>query len=423
MDTEKTNVTKTLILVGAGLRGMGYTHIANLMEGRFKVVAVAEPIPERRAYVQQKHGIPDEYCFDTWEKLLALPKIADAALVCTMDRDHFAPSMAAIEKGYDLLVEKPVSPSLEECETLDRRAKELGRSVLVCHVLRYTPFFNALKKIIDDGTIGDVMHVQHMECVGNVHQSHSFVRGNWHRSDETSPMLLQKCCHDMDILQWMLGKKCLRVHSFGSLTHFRPENAPEGAPEYCIDGCPKGSTCPYNAVKLYLDDKNNGWFRGASTRLPEPTDEDVVRVLRTTNYGRCAYKCDNNVVDHQTADLEFEGGTTVSFSMCAFGKSARTIRVMGTKGDLHAEMGNPNITIYDFETSSYRTLSIDDMILDETIVGGHGGGDTGLMYTFYDMLTLPDGAKYSNLSESVESHKIVFAAEKSRLEGRVVDVE
>lgn len=417
-----SNEHKKIILLGAGLRGQTYTDKMADMDGAFRVVAVAEPIADRRAYIREKHGIPDADCTESWEPLMERPKFADAVVIATMDRGHYEPAMAAIRRGYDILLEKPMSARPDECMKIAQAAKAAGVHVLVCHVLRYTAFFRALKAIIDSGRIGDVVHIQHAECVGNVHQSHSFVRGNWKNSEESSCMILQKSCHDMDILQWLIGKPCRRVQSFGGLYYFREENAPAGAPERCTDGCPVGDTCPYNAVKLYLEDRKNDWFRTSATHRVHPTDADVEQALRTTEYGRCVFRCSNNVVDHQTVNLEFAGGATVSFTMCAFNQGERAIRIMGTRGELRAEMGNPVIDCYDFATRQTGQLPVDNMVRDQSIVGGHGGGDAGIVRVFSDVLH-GDTSGICDITETCENHMIAFAAEASRITGRVIDME
>ncbi len=414
---------KKLIVIGCGSRGKGYSDKALNMDGKFKIVGIAEPIEEKRKYFKKKYGVPEDMIFESWEPLLALGKIADAAIISTMDRDHFAPAVAAMREGYDLLLEKPVCPTKEECIELYRIAKELDRRVIVCHVLRYTPFFNALKRIIDSGMIGKVMNVQHIEAVGNTHQSHSFVRGKWGNSERSSCMILQKSCHDMDILQWLVGKKCLSVQSFGDRTYFRDENAPEGAPEFCIEGCPEYDTCPYNAVKLYYEDKKNGWFRGAAANMHEPTDEAVLEAIKSTNWGRCVFRCDNDVVDHQVVNLQFEDGIIASFTMSAFTKGGREIRIMGTEGEIISGMERDTITYFDFKTRKTEELPIKDMLKGNTIVEGHGGGDAGIMNAFYDMLCGVDCGNLSDIEISVQNHMIAFAAEESRLTGKVVVVE
>ena len=413
--------TKKLILIGAGSRGRGYTNIAKKM-GTFELVAIAEPLKERRDYIGDLHGVPENMRFESWEPLLALGKIADAAIISTQDRDHFAPAMEAINQGYNLLLEKPVSPTLSECEEIERAANAKGVTVLVCHVLRYTPFFRALKKLIDDGLIGDIVNIEHTEGIGNLHFSHSFVRGNWCNSERSAFSLLAKSCHDIDILEWLIGKNCISAQSYGSLTYFKRENAPEGATERCFDGCPHLDTCTYSAKKLYIERDDGGWFRGAATKLHRtPTDEDVMHSLATTNYGRCVFLTDNDVCDHQTVNMLFEDGITVSFTMSAFNLGGRRIRIMGTKGELIGEMGNPEITYNDTVNIKRNKINVAEAVATDSITQGHGGGDSGIMHSLYDMLCgKADAADLSNISVSVKSHRTTFAAEKSRLEGRTV---
>ncbi len=413
---------KKIILIGGGDRGKRYTDVAKKLSDRFELVAIAEPIDERRSVLARIHSLPEAACFKSWEPILEKEKFADAVIIATMDKEHFAPAMAAIEKGYDILLEKPISPSPEECKALVAAAEKKGVRVLICHVLRYTPFFRKIRSLIDGGAIGDIVNIQLTEPVGNVHQSHSFVRGNWHNSNESSPMILQKSCHDMDIMQWLIGKKCLRVSSFGSLTHFCAENRPEGAPERCIDGCPHAEECPYNAVKLYFDDKDNSWFRRASTKMHEPTDKDVLKALRESSYGRCVYACDNDVVDHQVANLEFEDGVICSFTMSAFAVGGRYIRIMGTKGEISGEFKDPTVDLYDFKTKTHTPVRIADKEFDDAITGGHGGGDDGIMNSFYLLLCGGTDTSVCDIATSSENHMIAFAAERSRLEGRIVSL-
>lgn len=415
-----------VILIGAGNRGTAYTDTMKDLPEWFQVVAVAEPIESRRKDIQEKHNIPDSLCFSDWRELLEIPKMADIAIVSTMDKDHFAPAAKAISLKYHLLLEKPVCPTAEECLKLEALAKENGVVVVVCHVLRYTSFFNKLRELIQSGSIGEVVSVNHEECVGNVHQSHSFVRGNWGNEERSSCMLLQKSCHDMDILQWLLNKKCTRIQSFGGIYYFKKENAPEGSPDYCIQGCPVGETCPYNAVKLYMVDNHDAqseWFRTTCAREANPTDEMVKRAISTTQYGKCVFKCDNTVVDHQTVNLEFEGGTTATFTMNAFNRGGRFLHIMGTKGEIHAELTSSNkpIQVYSFETgktTEYVATGKDG------ITGGHGGGDVGIMSALYHAACGDYvGGALSDISVSVANHMIVFAAEKSRKEGIVIDFQ
>ena len=413
--------TLKVILIGAGNRGRTYTD--QMTDRRYQVVAVADPVPQLREYIGNKHGIPEAMRFTTWEDVLSMPKFADLVIIATPDRLHYAPAMAAIGQGYDLLLEKPIAPTEQQCVDLANKAKEKGVRILVCHVLRYSPFFGTIKRLIDQGYVGKVISIHHMEGVGNVHQSHSYVRGKWCNLERSSNMLLAKSCHDMDILQWLVGKKCTRVQSFGSLTHFTADNAPAGAPDYCIEGCPHGESCYYNAVKLYLDDKENLWFREASTGITNPGDAEVEKVLRTTQFGKCVYKCDNDVVDHQVVNLEFESGETASFTMCAFTQPDRRITVMGTAGELRGMMEEGTLTYYDFRTRQTEIISTSGEKLGVPHGEGHGGGDAGIVNTLYRYLVEGyDGDLLSEIGISTENHLIAFAAERARLEGCVVDV-
>ena len=408
---------RKVIVIGCGSRGKRYSDIMKDEFGEdFEVVAAAEPIKDRLDYMKEKHSIPDEMCFTDYKPLLALPKFADIAVIASMDRDHYDQVMAAIDKGYDLLLEKPIAPTAKECREIQRAAEAKGVFVIVCHVLRFSPFFIALKDIIDSGEIGKVMNIQHIEAVGNVHQSHSFVRGNWGNSERSSSMILQKTCHDMDILAWLIGKKCMAVQSFGSLSYFTRENAPEGSPERCIDGCPHADTCPYNAMKLYVE-SNSDWFRRASTRKINPTDDDVIEAMHNTQYGKCVYKCDNNVVDHQTVNLKFGDDVYVDFAMSAFTKGGRYIRIMGTKGEIVASMDGSKVEVFSFLNRTTRIHDCASSSLKSDITGGHGGGDTGIIYALRETL---DGKKLKSvcdIKESCDNHMISFAAEKSRLLG------
>ncbi len=412
------------VLIGAGLRGKIYTDEMKKRADKFEVVAVAEPIESRRNYIKDKHNLPDEMCFADWKELLKLGKIADIAVIATMDREHFEPAMAAIDLKYNLLLEKPIAATADECKKLYDAANLNGVKVVVCTVLRYTPLFMKIKEMLDSGKIGDVVTINHEENVGNLHYSHSYTRGNWGNEGRSANMLLAKSCHDFDLLQWLLGKKCLSVQSFGSLSHFTKSNAPENTPDYCIEGCRLADTCPYNAVKLYLEDKDNSWMRAAAARTAKHTDEDVKKAITETQFGKCVYKCDNDVVDHQTVNMLFEDDVTVTFTMSAFNKGGRAMHIMGTKGEIHVVMGtddNTYIELFDFET---RTEQKVDFKASDGMTGGHGGGDGGIVETLYYYLTGDySGKSVPDIEISCYNHLLVFAAEKARLENRVVDVQ
>lgn len=402
-------------LIGAGSRGMGvYGEFALRNPHRLRFVAVAEPDVQRRELFGKLHGISGKMQFNTWEGLLSQPELCDAIIIATQDRMHFGPVMAALDRGYDVLLEKPMSPNLAECIEMAEKAEKQHRLLMICHVLRYTPFFSTIKRVIDEGRIGNIVSVQHNENVAYWHQAHSFVRGNWNNSNDSSAMILAKSCHDMDILAWLIGEKCLRVSSFGSLKLFKRANAPEGSADRCIEGCPVESGCPFSALKLYLG--KEGW---PANVVSYDTDlESMFKALKEGPYGRCVYKCDNNVVDHQVVNMEFEGGATVAFTMCAFtADCTRTIKIMGTQGEIRGVMEKGEIEVTIFNTGVKEVI--------RTPVGeSHSGGDEGLMNAFVDRMNNVGGEDAATSAQvSLQSHIMAFAAEKSRLEKRVVELE
>jgi predicted dehydrogenase len=403
------------ILIGAGQRGVIYSSYALLHPNEFEVVAVAEIDTERRENFRKMHGLSQDMCFSSWEELLAVPKLADAAIICTPDNEHFKPSIKALEEGYHLLLEKPMSSKPEECIKISEHAEKYKRLISICHVLRFTPFFTMLKELMDDGRIGKLISIQHNENVGCLHQAHSYVRGNWRNSNESSPMILAKSCHDLDIMLWLSGGKCSKLSSFGSLTHFKKENAPKGAPERCLDGCPNDVECPYYAPKIYLDG-NTGW--PASVISNDTSAHSRAKALREGPYGRCVYHCDNNVVDHQVVIIEFDNEVTAAFTMCAFSnETTRTIKLMGTKGEIRGAMEKNEIEVIDFSTGSKSVIS-----LKET-KSGHSGGDEGIIQNFVRLLQHQDtGNGLTSAKISLQSHLMAFAAERSRLEKKVIDV-
>ena len=407
----------SVIVIGAGSRGRGYSKIMGTMPDQYKIVGVAEPVESKRKGMQKQFGIPDEGCFCDWRDILDRPKMADLAVISTLDADHYAPAMKAIELGYDILLEKPVAPTADECRDIANAAEKKGVRVLVCHVLRYTDFFKKVRSIVMSGKLGKVVSVDHVEGIGDLHFSHSYVRGNWHSEKETSPMLLAKSCHDLDILQWILDKKCKKVHSFGSLTYFTKDNAPEGAPIRCFEGnCPIANTCRYASDRVYIENPHGEWFKGAfryiMSRNYGSSDEELARALRETDYGLCVFHANNDVNDHQIVNMEFENGETVALSVNAFNLGGRYIRIYGTKGELYANMGDDFITVSTYE--DVKTEKIPVRAADEMITGGHGGGDEGIIRDLYDYLNDDyHGFSVADIHVSVANHMIGFAAEEA----------
>lgn len=412
----------TVAIAGLGSRGLDtYAQCAKKFPAKMAISAVADPRPERIALATEQFGLTSDQCYENVESLLQQERLADILCVCTQDRQHVGHAIAAMRKGYHILLEKPISPDLAECHEIIRVAEETGRHVIVCHVLRYTTFYNTLKELLDAGTIGEIVCIQHVENVRYYHHAHSYVRGNWRRSDETSPMIMAKCCHDLDILLWLTGKHCASVSSYGSTYLFRPEKAPEGAAKRCLDGCKVKETCPYDAEKIYLTNPgmgvaggNTGW--PCNILEPHPTVENITAALKTGPYGRCVYHCDNNVVDHQVVNMQMTDGSSMQMTMSAFtAHGGRYSKIMGTHGEITADLHKNQIWVMPYGGEDYM-IDIRKIAKD---LSGHAGGDNLMMEEFLDTVSgrISPTVRTTTLKDSMESHFMALAAEISRLEG------
>ncbi len=416
-------------LAGLGSRGKDtYAPTAKLFPEKMEIVAIADIDSAKVKDVAKEYNVPESACFSSAEELIAQDKLADVMFITTQDKEHVRQAIPALRKGYHLLLEKPISPDLDECREIVKVANECDRRVVVCHVLRYTPFYTKLKEVIDSGIIGEVVSVMAIENVGYWHQAHSFVRGNWRNSNTTSPMILQKCCHDMDLLLWLTGKTCKSVSSFGSTYLFKKENAPEGATKRCMDGCKAKANCPFDAEKIYITNEKTGVAKG-NTKWPvdvltlHPTVESITEAIQSGPYGRCVYYCDNNVVDHQVVNLNMTDGATISLTMSAFtATGSRYQKIMGTKGEIVADLSEKTIKVTPFG----KETEVMDISKLSTDFSGHAGGDNRMVEEFIDMIA-EDGEPtnaITSVDKSVESHYCAMAAEQSRLaDGVVIDLD
>ena len=405
---------KTVAVVGLGARGHHtYAKYQHLFPERMKIVAIADIDPEKVEICKNEFNVSDDMCFSSAMDLLEKDKLADVVIIATQDGDHREHTLKAIEKGYEILLEKPISNNPLDCIEIRDKAIEYGRNITVCHVLRYTMFYKKIKEAIVNKVIGDVVSVQAIENVGYWHQAHSFVRGNWSNSNETSPMILQKCCHDFDIINWLIGKKCLSVSSYGSLKFFNEKNAPEGSTSYCYN-CKAKDKCPYDAYKIYITNENG--IQNGNTDWPvniikeNPTLESVTEALKTSRYGRCVFRCTNNVVDHQVVNMQYEDDVTVQLTMCGFTKDmSRYVKVMGTMGEIIADQVLNTVRVRTFNGEEF-IYDINQLTDD---LSGHGGGDNQMMT---DMFMAIDNKSTtdSNIVDSISSHMQAFAAEYSR---------
>ena len=406
---KKPDRPVTCIVLGAGARGNVYASYAAKYPEEMKIVGVAEPIQYRRQRFSEKYDIPAENQWVTWEHALQAPKFADAVIITMPDNLHYPSAMEAVPLGYDLLLEKAIAQSWQECKDILEVTNKYNKIVAICHVLRYTPYFRKMKEVVESGRLGDVVSVQHLEPVEHIHMSHSFVRGNWRNSEESTPMILSKSCHDTDILRWVIGKSCKKVSSFGSLKHFREEDAPPGSTARCTDGCTFERDCIFSAIKLYKEKR--GWLHYLA--IENHDDASILKALREGPYGKCVYRTDNDVVDHQIMNMEFENDITVAFSMEAFTHYAgRRTRIFGTKGDLIGDESHMLIT--DFLTGKQENWK-PGKAKDGS---GHGGGDHGIVHDFIQAVSQQDpGLLTSTIEASMESHLMGFRAEESRLNG------
>ena len=399
-------------LIGAGERGANcYAPYALKYPAEVKFVCVAEPLDERRDTFGNAHGIPQADRFSDWKEMLDKNYELDGIIIATQDRQHYEPAMAAIEKGYHLLLEKPMAETVEKTKEIVDAAERKGTILMVCHVLRHTPFFREMKKVIDEGKIGEIQTIHHIENIGYWHFAHSYVRGNWRNSEETTPMIVAKCCHDTDIINYLLdGRKCTKISSMGSLSYFRPENAPKGAAERCSD-CPHNKTCFYSAYK-YLEDRT--MHRNLKPIIMRTDDNDkFLKYMLETPYGRCVYHCDNDAVDHQAVIMEYEGGITVSWQASAFTmETIRQIKVMGTKGEIEGCIDDDEFEIRDFASGNITEVHV------HTPKTLHSGGDECIMETFTKALRNPDEHDpMYDAGLSLQGHVMAFAAEESRAKG------
>ena len=456
----------TAVLVGAGNRGKdAYGAWALEQKQKLRFVALAEPLPERRKLFAAAHGIPPERCYNDWAELFAAGRLADLCFIATQDRCHTAPALGALDLGYHVLLEKPMAATEEDCRRLVAASEEAGRQLRVAHVLRYTRFFRTIKAALAEGLIGKIVNINHSENVSYWHFAHSYVRGNWRRTDDSSPIVLAKTCHDLDLLYWLIGMPAFKVSSFGGLFFYKPENAPPGATQRCLEGCPHLESCQWAAPRIYLRAEpllqigtrsryfHNRLLTGAALRRPglirglsrlcpalgilvnwdqwpvstitdAPADREArLQALRQGPYGRCVFFCDNDVNDHQVVNIEFTGGVTATLTLHGFASfEGRWIRIEGTGGTLFGKLTSEHqeITVYDHHQVRKNILL--DLDLD---LRNHAGGDVGLMESLIASLEGGSAEKggpeaLTSARASLESHLLAFAADRAQHENRVL---
>lgn len=410
---KKIETPVKVILIGAGHRGNIYASYVLENPEEMRIIAVADTNLSRRKLAAEMYNIDAKFCFSDWHEIFKQPKFADAVIIATPDQLHTLPCLAALEARYDVLLEKPIAPTEEECRKILQKANETGKIVGVCHVLRYSPYFRELKQVIDAGLIGNIISVQHMEPIEHIHMSHSYVRGKWRNSKKATPIILAKSSHDTDIIRWLVNSPVHDVHCFGNLSWFTNRNAPKGSTERCTDGCAVEESCPYSAIQIYYRDRKRLYVFDPPSEADD-WGEHILEQLKTSDYGRCVYKMDNDQPDHLTVNMLFENGVTAAFSMEAHvSYEGRRTRIMGSAGDIMGDM--ETFVLTDFKTRKQTSWSLK--------TDPHGGGDHRLVKDWLQAVYQQDKTLLSSSIEvSVESHLMAFAAERSRQQRTIEDV-
>ncbi len=414
----------TVAIVGCGARGCeSYGRLFHQFKDKYKIVALCDINKDTLKKYGEIYSVPEENRFESEEEFFKVRR-ADLVTITTLDEDHVRQSLAAMKLGYDILMEKPITDNADECLALLEAQKKYGNKVLVCHVLRYAPAFMKVDELLKEGRVGRLVAIQAIEQVAYWHQAHSYVRGNWRRAEDTTPMILAKCCHDLDLLQFYAKSKCESVSSVGDLTYFTEENAPENSTARCLD-CPLKDTCAYSAKRIYIDNfigsgrPENVWPYNVLTPEIPLTEEGLTKAVKEGPYGRCVFRCDNDVVDHQITQITFENGVKATLLMTAFtAGGGRIYKFFGTTGEIDFYEDQNIIEIKPFG-GKWETIDVKNLA-----EGGysHGGGDYGLITTLYDMLS-GNAKSETSLEASIESHLMGICAEQSRKEnGKLVIV-
>ncbi len=429
----------TAIIVGAGHRALIYSELAKTNPELLKIVGVADPDPVRRKHCMEYFGFGEDMCFESAQELAEKGKLADAVINGTMDEVHIETSVPLLNCGYDMLLEKPFATNEEEMNTLVKCARKNNSKVMICHVLRYTPFYYGIKKRINDGEIGDIINIQTSEHVSYHHLSTSYIRGKWANSEKChTSMLLAKCCHDIDIMMWLMADtKPVKISSFGGKYQFKPENAPKDAGSICMKDCPLVDTCDFSTKRLYIDHPDRWAFYvwDALEGIENPTIEDKIKLMKSDSpYARCIYKCDNNVVDHQSVMVNFENGATGTHNMVGgSSQSLRHIHIIGTKGEIYGNFEESKFYVSKINPSPdshNEECDIEEVDLNVSgdmvgAYGGHGGGDERLIADFIKFIQGEEPSlACTSIFDSVVGHLCVYLADKSReADGIPIDIK
>ena len=406
---------RDVVIIGAGARGNRvFAELIATYDTGFSLCGVVEPDPARRAEFQRRYRIPPQRAFADIDELLAVPRFADVVFICTPDPTHFDVCRAVTAHGYDVLLEKPIATNLADCLQLLDLQHTYGNRIFVAHVLRYAPFFRRIEELIDEGRFGAVRYVQLAENVGHWHFAHSYVRGNWRRAADSAPIILTKSSHDLDILVWLIGRRVTALASQGALTYFTEANAPPDAADRCV-ACPRQETCLYSATRFYLNDRDEWPFDVVAPG--ETSIEARRRALESGPYGRCVWRCDNDVCDVQTVTLEFDDGLIANFGLFAHtADNTRKITIRFDEAELFGDLRRNRLEV------SHFTGRKDELVVEEiplpAYADAHGGGDLALLQALHAHLTTGEHEDVmTSLETSLPSHVLAFLAEESRRAG------
>ena len=402
----------SIVAIGAGNRTNKYLEYVKQHPDKVKLVGVVELNDIRRKHVADCFSLDASQCFVDYRDFFQHPVEADAVMICTPENMHFEPTMQAIERGYHILLEKPIAQTLEECMLIAQAARKHDVLVSVCHVLRYHPYFMKIKELVDSGELGNIISINHRTSVGLDRTAHGFVRGLWRKEAVTNPMLMSKCCHDIDFLLWLTKTPCRKLTSFGSLRWFKEKNAPEGSAARCVD-CKVESRCPFSAVDLYRVRRD--WIANFDVPEGKTIDEVIEEQLRYGLYGRCVYRCDNDVVDHQIVSMEMESEVTINFSMDVFTvKDNRETHICLTEGEIDGD--ETRLKVCRFRGAKEEVYDFSDLAHQPF----HAGADLNIVADFIDAIQKNRRNVVTSIEQSVESHRICFEADRSRKEQRTI---
>jgi predicted dehydrogenase len=412
---KTSNKPLRIAVIGAGVRGTSLARKLSFSEFSTKIVAVAEPNWDRRTTFAREYALPENAQFPSWQAFTDSSMMCDAVIIATMDNQHTGPAVACLQRGWHILIEKPLADTFAGCQLIESTQRETDLVVSVCHTLRYMDAFRRIKQIIDDGVLGQLIHIEHMEAIDHIRFTHNYVRGRWSKEENNTFLLLHKCCHDVDFLAWLIDDECSRVSSFGSLTYFTPSNAPEGSGKRCLQNCRLTDSCPYSALRIYIDADLTDWLQDLGN---VDTREDRLKAIKHGPFGVCVWQADNNVVDHQVVSMEFLNGTTATCTLSGYSAiHERRTRIQGTKAELLFSEATDTITIRKFSESEPEYIQVQRL-------DSYHPEDQEIVDNWLSVIFDPLSKRMTvDAKEALRTLAMVFAAELSRKENRTVEME